>query len=61
MEDYKPNSHKYREEQKAAGPPEKKVEKIIDGSARVKKKIEAKKLAEIFISEDVVKDRKSVV
>ena len=53
MEDYKPNSHKYREEQKAAGPPEKKVEKIIDGSARVKKKSEAKKLADIFIAEDV--------
>lgn len=53
MEDYKPNSHKYREEQKAAGQPEKKVEKIIDGSARVKKKSEAKKLADIFIAEDV--------
>lgn len=53
MEEYKPNSHKYREEQKAGNTPEKKVEKVVNGSVKTKKKSEAKKLADIFIAEDV--------
>lgn len=52
MEEYKPNSHKYKEEQKSAVP-EKKVEKVISGTVKSKKKSEIKKFADIFISEDV--------
>ena len=48
--DYKPNTKKYREEQKDD---KKKVEKVISGTAKVKKKSELRKFADNFISEDV--------
>lgn len=50
--DYKPNSHKFREQQSAAAS-EKRVEKVVNGSVKVKKKNELHKVADIFISEDV--------
>lgn len=53
MEEYGPNSHKSKEEQKATAPPEKKVGKVIAGSAKSKKKGEMQKFADVFISEDV--------
>lgn len=49
---YKPNSHKYKEEQNNA-PAEKRVEKVVRGTAKVKKKSGVHKLADIFISEDI--------
>lgn len=49
--EYKPNSHKYREEQKNL--PEKKVQKVVTGKAKVKKKGELSKFKDIFISEDI--------
>jgi len=52
MENYEPNSHKYKEEQKAAVQVEKKVGKVIRGSAKPKKKGEMQKFADIFIAED---------
>ena len=52
MEEYKPNSHKSREEQRESVP-EKKVEKVIAGTAKSKKKNEIQKFADVFISEDV--------
>lgn len=58
MNDYKPNSNKYKEEQKAAA--EKKVEKVITGNATVRKKSAFSKLAEEFISDDA-KNIKSYV
>lgn len=51
MEDYKSNSHKSKEQ--SASPPEKKVEKVINGSATTQKKNEIQKFADVFISEDV--------
>ena len=54
MEQYGPNSHKSKETQKeGAAPPDKKVEKVISGSAKPKKKGEMQKFADVFISEDV--------
>lgn len=53
MEDYKSNSHKSKEEQRESDLPEKKVEKVINGSAKSKKKGEIQKFADVFISEDV--------
>jgi len=49
-EDYASNSHKSRQ-----GPPEpeKKIEKIISGAARVKKKTRFQRFKDAFISEDV--------
>lgn len=48
--DYKSNSNKSKLEQKQS---EKKVEKVISGSAKAKKKSEVKKLTDVFISEDI--------
>lgn len=51
MEEYKSNSHKAKEARKETLP-EKKVEKVISGTAKSKKKNELKKFADVFISED---------
>lgn len=51
MEDYKPNSNRYKEQQ-SSELREKRVEKVISGQARQKKKSEMQKLANIFTSED---------
>lgn len=48
MEEYKSNSDKDRKEQQ----PEKKVEAVIAGSAKTRKKGEMRKLADVFIAED---------
>lgn len=52
MQDYTPNSHKFKEEQKAATQEPKKVEKVVDG-AKLKKKSSAAKLADVFIASDI--------
>ena len=48
---YAPNSHKYKEEQKTVTTEEKRVSKVVKGP--VKTKNEVRKLADIFISEDI--------
>ena len=52
MNEYKPNSHKSKEEQQESVP-EKKVEKVITGTVKSKKKSEIQKFTDVFISEDV--------
>lgn len=54
MEDYKPNSHRFKEEQKTASE-EKKVEKVVKGGAKVRKRSELSKFTDNFISEDAGK------
>ena len=56
MQDFKPNSHRFKEEQRERE--ERKIEKVIAGTATTKKKSEISKFASVFISEDVknVKD-----
>lgn len=51
---YPPNSHKYKEQQKDAQPKpeEKKIRKVVNGPVKTKKN-EARKFADLFISEDV--------
>lgn len=49
--DYKPNSHKYKEEQKSA-PVEKRVEPVVSRAAKTRKKSEIRKMTDVFISED---------
>lgn len=51
MEDYRPNSHTYKEQQKN-GAHEKKVEKIVKNTVEVKKKSDVRKLADAFISDE---------
>lgn len=53
MDNYLPNSNKYKEKQKASSNDGKKIEKVISGKAIVKKKSEASKLVDIFIAEDI--------
>lgn len=51
-QDYKPNSHRFKEQQKEVATTEKKkVEKVVSGTA-VKKRNDMRKLTDIFISED---------
>lgn len=50
MENYKPNSHKFKEAQNET-PAEKKLEKVITGPVKTKKN-EIRKFTDVFISED---------
>lgn len=50
-DNYKPNSHKYKAEQKELAE-RKKVEKVVKGKVKTKKKGELQKVAGAFISED---------
>ena len=56
---FKPNSHRYKEEQKEAKS-ERKVERVVNGKVKTKKKSETSKLKDVFIAEDV-KDVKSYI
>lgn len=51
MENYKPNSHKYREEQKE----QVKVQKVVSGSVVAKKQTGFKKFTKAVVSEDLNK------
>lgn len=54
MDDYKPNSHKSREVQNEKSLEErKKVDKVVTGIVKTKKKSEIKKFTDVFISEDI--------
>lgn len=46
MEEYRPNSHKSKAERQ-------KLEKVVSGTVRTKKKNEIRKLTDVFISEDI--------
>lgn len=51
MENYRSNSHKAKAEAKEAA--EKKVDKVVTGNVKRKKKSEVSKFKDVFISEDV--------
>lgn len=51
--DYKPNSNRYKKEQKSAPADRKKVEKVVNGIVKTRKKSGVSKLKDTFISEDV--------
>lgn len=53
MENYKPNSHRSKEAQKESGAEKKEITKVVQGTAKVKKKGKSSKFAEMFIAEDV--------
>lgn len=49
--EYKPNSHKYRENQQTSSD-KKEITKVVSGGVRTKKKSNVHKLTDVFISED---------
>ena len=51
MNDYKPNSNKYKNEQRETDS-KKRVEKVVKGTVRTRKKSEVRKLKNEFITED---------
>jgi hypothetical protein len=54
MNEYKPNSHRSKEEdQREIVATDKKVEKVVSGTAKARKRNEMQKLADVFISKDV--------
>lgn len=59
MDDYKPNSYAYKEAQKKSDISEKKIEPIVTG--KIKKKSEARRFADSFLSEDISSVRQYVI
>ena len=57
---YKPNSHKFKEEQKESSDDRKKLEKVVKGTVKTRKKSSIRKFADDFIAEDA-KNIKSYV
>ena len=53
MLDYKPNSNKFKSEQKSAQQDRENLPKVIKGTARTVKKSEMRKFADSFIVEDI--------
>lgn len=54
MDDYKPNSHKSREEKKETRKEDRqKLEKVVTGVVKTKKKSEIRKFTDVFLSEDI--------
>lgn len=53
MEEYTPNSHKYKAKQAEPVTEKKKIEKVISGTAKTKKKSELQKAAGEFVSNDI--------
>lgn len=53
MQEFKPNSHRFKEQQELARVDEKRVEKVSVGAVKTKKKNQLGKVAGIFISDDV--------
>lgn len=51
--EYKPNSHRYKEEQSNVPAERKKVEKVVKGTVKTKKKSEIRKFTDVFVAEDV--------
>ena len=58
MPEYPDNSHSGRE---AASPPEKRVGKVVTGTAKTRKKSEAKKFARAFLPDDVTSVRSYIL
>jgi hypothetical protein len=59
MDDFKPNSHRFKEEQKTTE--RKKVEKVVSGGVKTKKKSEIHKFTDIFLAEDFASVKNYIV
>lgn len=61
MENYKPNSHRSKEEQKEKDVEKKELKKVVQGTAKVKKKGKTSKIAEMFIAEDATSVKSYII
>lgn len=52
LPDYKPNSHKYKQEQREAQETDRRADKIVRGTAKTKKKSGARRFFDDFVAED---------
>lgn len=52
MNEYAPNSHRFKADQRNSDAEKKKIEKVVKGNVKTKKKNEIRKLTDVFISED---------
>ena len=55
MQDYKPNSHRFKEEQARSAPQEskKEIQKVVKGQVKVKKKGAVESAVDKFVAEDI--------
>lgn len=53
MDDFKPNSYRFKEEQAKKATESKNIQKVVSGNVKVRKRSEATKFKDLFISEDV--------
>ena len=53
MNEFPSNSTRFKQEQKANANVEKKINKVVSGTAKVRKKSEVSKIADIFVAEDM--------
>lgn len=60
-EEYKPNSHRYKEGKTEALTDRKKVEKVVHGKVRTKPKSGVSKFTDVFISEDAANVKSYIV
>lgn len=61
MNNYKPNSHTYKEGRRKSNEERKKVEKVVKGRVKTKKKNGVSKFTDVFISEDASNVKSYVV
>lgn len=53
MQDYKPNSHRFKEEQSKALPEKREIQKVTKGAVKVKKKGAVEGAIDAFVKEDI--------
>lgn len=61
MDNYAPNSRRFKEQQKTESEERKKVEKVVTGKVKTKKKGELHKLTDVFISEDATNVKSYII
>ena len=61
MEEYPSNSHKSKEQRQKQPAERPKVEKVVQGTVKTKKKSELRKLADTFISEDATSIKSYII
>lgn len=59
--DYKPNSNRFKEQQKEASVEKKKIEKVITGKVKLKKKTGLQKMAGAMFAEDAEKVKSYII
>lgn len=58
---YQPNSHKYKADRHNVPDDKKRVERVVKGSVKVKKKSEISKFTDVFVSEDAANVKEYIV